>query len=133
MPLSPDAFDEAKARTVAWLAAWDSQGIHRTGTSGDEAGAVWLTQEATSLGMEVTTEHFELDRLDPVACNLELDGERVSAVPAFDAPATSADGVAGTLNLNDHDNAILVAKLSPQSVYTGNTNGCAVTPLIVLW
>ena len=36
---------------------------------------------------------FALDRLDAVACYPELDGERISAVPAFDAPPTDADGV----------------------------------------
>jgi hypothetical protein len=40
-------------------------------------------------------------------------------VPAFDAPATGADGVTGALSLSDRDEAILVAKLTPQSVYTG--------------
>jgi hypothetical protein len=117
--LPPYYFDEAKARAVEWLTAWDSQGVHRTGTAGDEAGALWLTHEAAGLGVEVASEAFALDRLDPVACYLELDGERISAVPAFDAPATDADGVTGTLSLSGHDEAILVAKLAPQSVYTG--------------
>jgi hypothetical protein len=112
-------FDDAKARAVAWLTAWDSQGVHRCGTTGDEAGAFWLAHEAAGLGVEVATEVFSLDRLDPVACYLELDGERISAVPAFDAPATGGDGLTGTLSLSDHDEAILVAKLAPQSVYTG--------------
>jgi len=66
MPLSPDAFDEGKARTVAWLTAWDSQASHRTGASGDEAGAVWLAREAASFGIDVATEPFELNRLDPL-------------------------------------------------------------------
>jgi hypothetical protein len=117
--LPPYYFDEAKARAVGWLTAWDSQGVHRTGTTGDEAGALWLEHEATGLGAEVATEVFELNRLDPVACYLELDGERISAVPAFDAPPTGADGVTGALSLSGHDEAILVAKLAPQSVYTG--------------
>jgi hypothetical protein len=108
-----------KARAVAWLTAWDSQGTHRTGTTGDEAGALWLTQEAAGLGIEVASEAFALDRLDPVACYLELDGERISAVPAFDAPATGAHGLTGALTHSDHDEAILVAKLPPRSVYTG--------------
>jgi hypothetical protein len=119
MRLSPRAFEEAKARAVAWLTAWDSQGAHRTGTTGDEASARWLTQKAAGLGLEVASEAFALDRLDPVACYLELDGERISAVPAFDAPATGAHGLTGTLSLSDHNEAILVAKLAPQSVYTG--------------
>jgi hypothetical protein len=112
-------FDDGKTRAVAWLTAWDSQGAHRTATTGDEAGAIWLAHEAADLGVEVAAEVFALNRLDPVACYLELDGERISAVPAFDAPATNADGVTGTLSLSDHDEAILVAKLAPKSVYTG--------------
>jgi hypothetical protein len=116
---SAEPFDEAKARAVAWLTAWDSQGAHRTGTASDEASARWLANEAAALGVEVTTEVFELDRLDPVACHLELDGERISAVPAFDAPATGAEGVTGRLSLREQDEAILVAKLAPQSVYNG--------------
>jgi hypothetical protein len=74
-----------------WLAAWDSQGIHRTGTICDEAGALWLARQAAGLGFDVTKEVFELDRLDPVACYLELDGKRIPGVPAFDAPATNDD------------------------------------------
>jgi len=119
MQPSPHPFDDAKARAVAWLTAWDSQGAHRTATPGDEAGALWLAYEAAGLGVEVAIEAFALDRLDPVACYLELDGERISAVPAFDAPATGPDGVTGTLSLSDDEYAILVAKLAPQSVYTG--------------
>ena len=112
-------FDDAKARAVAWLTAWDSQGIHRTGTTGDEAGALWLARQAAGLGVDVTKEVFELERLDPVACYLELDGKRISGVPAFDAPPTNGGGMTGTLSLSGHDQAILVAQLSPRSVYTG--------------
>ncbi len=119
MQRSLHRFEEARARAVAWLTAWDAQGTHRTATAGDEAGAVWLAHQATGFGVEVGTEVFELDRLEPVACYLELDGERISAVPAFDAPGTGANGVTGTLGSNGHDHAILVAKLTPRSVYTG--------------
>jgi hypothetical protein len=111
--------DEAKARAVTWLTAWDSQGVHRTGTAGDEAGARWLADEAAGLGVEVASEVFTLDRLDPVACYLELDGERISGVPVFDASPTGADGLTGTLTLNGQEDGILVAQLSPRSVYTG--------------
>jgi hypothetical protein len=112
-------FEEAKARAVAWLTAWDSQGIHRTGTAGDEAGAVWLAKEVANLGAEVTSQVFELNRLDPADCHLEMDGERISGVPAFDAPGTGSDSVIGTLNSSAHGAAILVASLSPRSVYIG--------------
>ena len=111
--------DEAKARAVAWLTAWDSQGAHRTATPGDQAGALWLASEAAKLGVEVATEVFALDRLEPVDCYLDLDGERISAVPAFDAPPTGPDGVSGPLSLSGREEDILVARLTPQSVYTG--------------
>ena len=111
--------DEAKARAVAWLTAWDSQGAHRTATPGDEAGALWLASEAAKLGVEVATEVFALDRLEPVDCYLDLDGERISAVPAFDAPPTGPDGVSGPLSLSGREEDILVGRLTPQSVYTG--------------
>ena len=97
----------------------NSQGYHRTGTTGDDAGALWLSREVAGLGVEVTTEVFEVNRLDPVACYLQLDGERISGVPAFDALPTGAHGVTSALSLSGHEEAILVAKLSPQSVYSG--------------
>jgi hypothetical protein len=114
-----------KARAIGWLTAWDSQGTHRTGTIGDEAGARWLAQEAAGLGVEAATEAYALDRLDPVSCYLELDGKRISGVPAFDAPPTGGAGLTGTLSLSGHEEAILVAKLAPQSVYSGGVRKAA--------
>jgi hypothetical protein len=119
----PDLFDETKARAVAWLTAWDSQGHHRTGTTGDETGALWLAHEVAGLGVNVTTEVFQLNRLDPVICYLELDRERILAVPAFDALATGPGGVTGALSMSDHEDAILVTQLSPRSAYTGEYDG----------
>ena len=114
--------DDGEARAVAWLRAWDSQGIHRTATAGDEAGADWLTREAAGLGAAPAAEDFALDRLDPVAAYLECDGERIPGVPVFDAPATGADGIAGMLGPIGGpvggEAAIAVAELSPRAVYT---------------
>jgi len=45
----PHPLKDAKARAVVWLAAWDAQGIHRTGTTGDEARG-----ERAELGSLVT-------------------------------------------------------------------------------
>jgi len=53
-------------RAAAWLRAWDSQGIHRTATAGDQAGADWLIEEAAGLGAAPAVEEFALDRLDPI-------------------------------------------------------------------
>jgi hypothetical protein len=105
---------DAERRAVAWLKAWDAQGIHRTGTVGDQAGADWLTAAVRTLGAEVTVEKFALDRLDPVAAHLEIGGERIDGVPVFDAPASLADGIAGRLGAD-----IAVVELSPRAVYSG--------------
>lgn len=104
---------------VEWLRAWDSQGFHRTGTDGDEAGAVWLAREAAALGAAVTSETFALDRIDPVDACLELEDGRIDAVPVFDAPPTGPDGVSGVLGPAGSDAAIGVAELWPRSVYSG--------------
>ncbi len=109
----------AEARAAAWLRAWDAQGIHRTGTEGDVAGAAWLAHEAVLLGAEVASEAFTLERVDPVDAYLELAGARINGVPVFDAPSTSAEGITGRLGDAGGDAAIGVAELSPQAVYSG--------------
>jgi hypothetical protein len=98
-------------RAAAWLRAWDGQGTHRTATEGDHAGAQWLTAEAAALGAAPEVEEFALDRLDPGPCFLEVEGKRIDAVPAFDAPAGDAEGRLGA--------EIAVAELTPQTVYSG--------------
>jgi hypothetical protein len=110
--------DDATIRAIAWLTAWDSQGIHRTATVGDQAGADWLVQEAASLGAAPAVEKFALDRLDPVDAYLEFDGARVLGVPVFDAPPTGGDGVAGILGPAGAETSIAVAELSPRDIYT---------------
>jgi hypothetical protein len=103
-------------RAADWLRGWDSQGLHRTGTDGDEAGAAWLAREAASLGASVVSESFTLERIDPLATWLDVAGERIEAVPVFDAPPTGADGISGSLGL---DGAIGISELSPHAVYDG--------------
>ncbi len=120
-------FDEAQQRAARWLAAWDGQGIHRTATTGDEAGTDWLAHEAAALGaraavptaVQVAIEEFALDRLDPIAAFLEVRGARIDAVPVFDAPASDGAGVTGRLGFAGGNAEILVAELSPGAVYSG--------------
>ena len=102
------------SRAADWLRSWDSQGLHRTGTDGDEAGAAWLAQEAASLGASVSSETFTLDRVDPVDCYVEVDGGRTDGVPVFDAPPTGSEGISGTIGTD-----IGVVQLSPHAVYSG--------------
>ena len=113
------ASDEPWNRAANWLAAWDAHGNHRTATAGDAAGAEWLAAEAASLGADAAVEEFALERLDPVAAFLEFGGERLPAIPAFDAPATTGDGIEGRLGPVESDAEIAVAELPPQAVYSG--------------
>jgi len=110
--------EDAIARATAWLRAWDSQGIHRTATVGDQAGADWLVQQAVGLGAAPAVEKFALDRLDPVDTYLEFDGVRIPGVPVFDAPATGSDRIAGILGPVGAQTSIAVAELSPRGIYT---------------
>jgi hypothetical protein len=110
-------FDDGMRRAAAWLAAWDAQGIHRTAAAGDEAGADWLIGEVAALGAIPGVENFALDRLDPIDVYLGYGSENIPGVPVFDAPATSADGIAGALGAIGGDAAIAVAELSPATVY----------------
>jgi hypothetical protein len=109
----------AQARAARWLAAWDAQGLHRTGTAGDLASADWLAAEVAALGTQASIEEFAFDRLDPLDVFLEIGQTRIPAVPVFDAPSTAAGGVSGRLGLAGEDAEIAVAELSPRAVYSG--------------
>lgn len=96
---APD--DEAKLvedRVSGIIAAYDSQGIHRTGTEGDQACARWLAEEVDRLGVESSLEGLPFRRIDVVECSLEIAGRRIDGVPLFNAPPTPRDGIAGRLS-----------------------------------
>ena len=93
--------DEAKLvedRVSGIIAAYDSQGIHRTGTGGDQACARWLAEEVDRLGVESSLEGLPFRRIDVVECSLEIAGRRIDGVPLFNAPPTPQDGIAGRLS-----------------------------------
>ena len=58
-----------------------------------------------------------LERLDPGDAYLEFAGARIPGLPLFDAPATAADGISGTLGVVGSGAAIAVVELSPVSVH----------------
>ena len=118
MATSAQAPANAAARAAAWLAAWDGQGEHRTATPGDQAGAEWLAGEARALGATVAIETFPLDRLDPVAAFVELEGTRYPGVAMFDAPDT-ADGRIHALAtmLGQGEGHVALGETSPLAVY----------------
>ena len=103
--------------TAAWLAAWDSQGIHRTGTDGDERGAAWLAAEATALGARVDVERFSLARIDPITAFVEVDGEKFIGEMLFDAPNTAPGGVSALASADGGEGLIALHAYSPRVVY----------------
>jgi hypothetical protein len=116
-PLAYAASPEAEARASGWLEAWDSQGIHRTGTHGDEAGAAWIAREAAAIAGPVTSESFQLDRIDTIAAYIEFDGVRIDGEALFDGPGTAAGGVRGSSTDQKGEGPIAVMALSPSAVY----------------
>src|SRR5579863_9375757 len=98
-----------QTRAADWLRAWDQQGVHRTGSEGDSAGANWLAREAAAMGARVSIETFLLSRIDPIECWVEGTGFRIEGVPVFDSPPTEPDGITGSIG---------VTTLSPGAVYT---------------
>jgi hypothetical protein len=101
-----------------WLAAWDSQGIHRTGTPGDEAGADWLTGAAEALGATVSAERFALHRIDPIEASVSFEDTTIEGVALFDAPNGTAEGKAGPIGLAGA--TIGVGEVDPRVVYSGD-------------
>jgi hypothetical protein len=100
-----------------WLAAWDSQGIHRTATSGDEASADWLAGVASALGATVIEERFALDRIDTIEGSVTFDGTTIEGVALFDAPDGTAEGKAGPIG--QAEATIGVGEVDPRAVYSG--------------
>ena len=105
-------------RTTDWLKAWDAQGVHRTGTAGDDAGADWLAEEAKALGGRVSLEDFALDRIDPMRGFVEFDGARVQGLMLFDAPDTPPGGVAGLVSRPEGEGLVALTEVSPWVVYS---------------
>lgn len=115
---SSTADDAAAGRAAAWLAAWDGHDIHRTATAGDRQGADWLAAEVRAFGRTVTVESFALDRYDPVAAFVELEGIRYPGVSMFDAPDTR-DGRVHALasEIGKGEGLIGLGVVSPLRVY----------------
>ncbi len=103
--------------TAAWIAAWDSQGIHRTATEGDQRGADWLAAEARALGAKVEIESFTLSRIDPIAAFVEVDGKKFAGEMLFDAPDTPPVGVSALASANSGEGLISLHAYSPRVVY----------------
>ena len=90
------ALDQSQ-RIARIIGEYDSQGWHRTGSVVDHESARWLADLVLETGVDVSLEPFELSRIDPGECYLEVSGKRIPGLPMFDGAFTSAEGIRGRL------------------------------------
>jgi hypothetical protein len=105
--------DALEGRLADIIAAYDSQGNHRTATSADDASAAWLAKQVRQAGAEPSLEPFTLSRIDPLSCYVRIADRRIDGVPLFDASFTGAHGVRGTLGPIGSDAEIGLAETEP--------------------
>ena len=90
------ALDQSQ-RIARIIGEYDAQSWHRTGTVVDHESAQWLADLVSETGADVSLEPFELSRIDPRECYLEVGGQRIPGLPMFDGAFTSAEGIRGSL------------------------------------
>ncbi|MCB1691808.1 MAG: hypothetical protein KDI19_03530 [Pseudomonadales bacterium] len=86
-----------KERIARIIAAYDAQGIHRTGTAVDNQSADWLAREIAALGVEPELDVLSMKRVEIKRAVFKVGDLEIEGVPLFDCMYTGADGVTGTL------------------------------------
>lgn len=109
--------NELEQRAAQIIQEYDQQGIHRTGTKADAQSARWLAAHAQRCGVQVTLETFAHDRVDPQACYVEANGQRIAGLPIFDALFTDAKGLRGSLGRFGSSADIGWIELPPNAEY----------------
>lgn len=79
------------------IAAYDRQGIHRTGTDVDETSARWLAEEIRQIGVAPRLVPFPLERIDVINAQATIAGVSYDGLPLFDGAITGAGGITGQL------------------------------------
>lgn len=96
-----------------WIAAYDNQGWHRTGSSTDVRSARWLAEIVRGLGAEPAFEAFPFDRLVLRSARVVLPAGEMSGVPLYDASLPPLGGVSGLLGPLGSRADIGVVDISP--------------------
>lgn len=105
---------DAEHRAADAIRSYSAEGFHRTGTSVDRESADRLAALARSAGADATLEAFELSRVDPVACYVEInDSERIEGLPMFDGPFTPPNGVGRAIGPLDTERPIALLQTAP--------------------
>lgn len=82
----------------SFLAKYDSFGERRTGSEGDKAAAVWLTDCAAATGALAQMIAVDFSRFIPSTAQLTIEGQVIEGLPLFDGGLTEAiEGAFGPL------------------------------------
>ncbi len=84
-------------RVARIIGEYDAQGWHRTGSVTDHESSHWLADLVSEIGVDVSQEPFELSRVDPAECHIQVGGQRIPGLPMFDGAFTRAEGILGRL------------------------------------
>lgn len=79
------------------LAQWDALGWQWTGSDAELAGATWLGKRASALGLDVTIERFDFERVDVNQCHVAIGDQHRAGLPLFDSGVTPATGITAVL------------------------------------
>jgi hypothetical protein len=114
------AADDRPERIRAAIRAFETQGIHRTGTRVDRESAEWLAARIRDADLTPALEPFALSRVDVVSASLGLgDTQIIPGVPLFDGAFTGADGVRGQIGEAGHAFAIGLVEAAPNTAGAG--------------
>jgi len=112
-----------RERIAQTIAAYDRQGIHRTGTDVDGQSAEWLAGQVRELGGSPRLEPFSLSRVDIDRAELHIGRTVIDGVPAFDGGYTDTEGLSGAAGSLGSDAAIGFRMTLP---YEGSEGGQAI-------
>jgi hypothetical protein len=88
---------ERSARIAEWIAEYDAQGEHRTGSRVDETSARWLVRELAGAGLTARLESFAFERFEQRHAFVVSGNEKRHGLAAFDGGVTGPAGVSGRL------------------------------------
>jgi hypothetical protein len=106
-------------RIAQIIHAYETQGIHRTGTEVDRVSGDWLMAQVREAGLDPAREMFSLSRVDPVNASASTSARRIDGLPLFDGGFTSPDGVRGRLGVIGSDAEIGFAEAAPNTSGAG--------------
>lgn len=105
------AMEQQQERVSRIVREYDGQGWHRTGSDVDRGSAEWLADLVRGHGLEPTLQPVTLERIEPRAGYVEIDGRRVDGLPVFDGGFTGPEGVVGRLGPLGSDAEIGLARV----------------------